>query len=131
MVEAPQTGFPIRNLFTDGRAIGTLLLWVPYLMNLLILYFVVSWMPAMLKQAQMPIAAGITAITLFSVGGIIGSLGQGRVMSLVGEHLYHDGRIRLHHRADRGLGLLPISYLTVMSITLSPGRDCAGGTGRA
>jgi MFS transporter, AAHS family, 4-hydroxybenzoate transporter len=126
IADAPQTGFPIRNLFTDGRAIGTLLLWVPYLMNLLILYFIVSWMPAMLMQAQMPITAGITAITLFSVGGIIGSLGQGRVMSLLGEHRTMIVEFVCSIALIAALGLLPISYLTVMSIILLLGVTVQG-----
>ena len=68
---------PAIRLFTEGRAIGTLLLWVPYFMNLLILYFVVSWLPALLRQRGAPVSAGITAIILFSFGGIAGSAVEG------------------------------------------------------
>jgi AAHS family 4-hydroxybenzoate transporter-like MFS transporter len=46
-------------------------------MNLLVLYFVVSWMPALLKSYSFGDSAGILAITLFGVGGIAGSLSQG------------------------------------------------------
>ena len=38
-------GMPVSQLFTEGRAVGTVLLWVPFFMNLLILYFIVSWLP--------------------------------------------------------------------------------------
>src|SRR5262249_15759501 len=37
---APRRPAPVRDLFSDGRAPGTLLLWIPFFMNLLILYFV-------------------------------------------------------------------------------------------
>src|SRR5262249_13805284 len=48
---AARASVPVRDLFTDGRASGTVLLWVPFFMNLLILYFVVSWLPALLRQS--------------------------------------------------------------------------------
>ena len=77
-------GFSVGHLFTEGRALGTVLLWVPYFMNLLIIYFVISWLPAILRQASMPISAGVTAISLFSLGGIVGSLVQGISMQRLG-----------------------------------------------
>jgi AAHS family 4-hydroxybenzoate transporter-like MFS transporter len=79
-------GMPVKHLFTEGRAVGTLLLWVPFFMNLLILYFILSWLPALLRQAGMPVSAGITGVTLFSLGGIIGTLAQGPLMKALGAH---------------------------------------------
>jgi AAHS family 4-hydroxybenzoate transporter-like MFS transporter len=75
---------PVKHLFTEGRATGTILLWTPYFMNLLILYFVVSWLPAILRQSGLPVSAGITAISLFGVGGIAGSFVEGALMNLWG-----------------------------------------------
>ncbi len=72
---------PVVNLFTEGRAVGTILLWIPYFMNLLMLYFVVFWLPALLRQTGKPVSAGITAIMLFSVGGIVGSFVEGAFMN--------------------------------------------------
>jgi MFS transporter, AAHS family, 4-hydroxybenzoate transporter len=77
-------GIPVKHLFTEGRAIGTLLLWVPYFMNLLIIYFIVSWVPALLQQAELPVSAGIKAILVFSLGGMAGSLAEGRLMNDIG-----------------------------------------------
>jgi len=71
---------PVKHLFTEGRALGTILLWIPYFMNLLILYFVVSWLPSLLRQVDLPVKAGITAIILFSGGGIVGSFVEGYMM---------------------------------------------------
>ena len=72
---------PVINLFTEGRAAGTILLWIPFFMNLLILYFVVFWLPALLRQTGYPLAAGATAIMLFSVSGIVGSFIEGNLMN--------------------------------------------------
>jgi MFS transporter, AAHS family, 4-hydroxybenzoate transporter len=77
-------GVPVKHLFTDGRAPGTLLLWIPFFMNLLILYFVLSWLPSLLRQSGLPIAAGVQAVVAFSLGGMIGTLTQGHIMRAVG-----------------------------------------------
>ena len=60
------------------------MLWIPFFMNLLILYFILSWLPSLLRQAGMPVTAGITAVAAFSVGGILGSLVQGPLMKKMG-----------------------------------------------
>lgn len=78
------TGIAVKHLFTEGRAPGTLLLWVPFFMNLLILYFILSWLPSLLRQAGMPVSAGITAVLSFSIGGIVGTILQGPLMKTVG-----------------------------------------------
>jgi len=77
-------GIPVKHLFTSGRAVGTILLWIPYFMNLLLFYFILSWLPALLRQVGMPVSAGIAAVTIFSIGNIIGASLQGRVMTAWG-----------------------------------------------
>jgi AAHS family 4-hydroxybenzoate transporter-like MFS transporter len=53
-------------------------------MNLLILYFILSWLPSLLRQAGMPVSAGITAVMSFSIGGIVGTVLQGPLMKGLG-----------------------------------------------
>jgi AAHS family 4-hydroxybenzoate transporter-like MFS transporter len=74
----------VKHLFTEGRAAGTLLLWVPFFMNLLMLYFFISWLPALLRQSGMPPSAGVEAVAMFSLGGIFGTLFEGSVMKVFG-----------------------------------------------
>lgn len=71
----------LSNLFKAGMWRRTLLLWLPYAMNLLILYFIMSWIPTLLVAAQAPLSMGIHAIILFSLGGVIGSVIQGWLMN--------------------------------------------------
>lgn len=72
---------PVKHLFTEGRAAVTGLLWIRFFMNLLIIYFILSWLPGLLVQAGMTISVGAAAISCFSIGGIIGSLLQGYMMA--------------------------------------------------
>ncbi len=77
----PASRLPLRELFVEGRTAVTLLLWAAYFMNLLVLYVVVSWLPALLKTAGLPVSAGAIAIACFSFGGIAGSLLQAPLMT--------------------------------------------------
>jgi AAHS family 4-hydroxybenzoate transporter-like MFS transporter len=78
------TGIPVKYLFTERRASGTILLWIPFFMNLLLLYFFVNWLPGLLTTAGLPISAGVTAAGIFSLGGLTGSLVQGKLMKMYG-----------------------------------------------
>jgi AAHS family 4-hydroxybenzoate transporter-like MFS transporter len=78
------TGAAVIRLFSEGRTAGTLLLWLAFFMNLLILYFILSWLPSLLRQAGMPVSAGITAVLAFSIGGIAGMTLQGPLMKALG-----------------------------------------------
>ncbi len=109
-------GFTVRHLFTEGRALGTLLLWVPYFMNLLIIYFVISWLPAVLRQSGMAISAGVTAISLFSLGGIIGSLLQGVSMRKLGASTLLAAEFGLSLLLIGSLGVLPPSLGMILGI---------------
>jgi AAHS family 4-hydroxybenzoate transporter-like MFS transporter len=78
------SGLPIKHLFTKGRVLGTMLLWITFFMNLLLLYFFINWLPGLLTTVGMPISAGVIAAGLFGLGGVIGSLVQGSLMNMRG-----------------------------------------------
>jgi AAHS family 4-hydroxybenzoate transporter-like MFS transporter len=72
--EAKSAGTSIRQLSTDGRAIATCLFWVVFFSNLLMMYFLINWLPSVLQQAGLPIERAIIATVVLNVGGIIGGL---------------------------------------------------------
>jgi AAHS family 4-hydroxybenzoate transporter-like MFS transporter len=82
--DKPLPGARVLQLFSQGRAVGTVLLWIPFFMNLLMLYFIVNWLPALMHRTHMPVSAGVFGVAVFSLGGIVGSLLQGRAMSAWG-----------------------------------------------
>lgn len=77
-------GAPLRNLFTGGRALGTVLLWVPFFMNLLLLFFMYSWLPPVLAQAGLPLSKAIIATVLFNLGGVLGGIVLARIIDRTG-----------------------------------------------
>lgn len=82
--EKKVSGFTGRHLFTDHRAGSTLLLWVAFFCNLLVMYFLVNWLPALLKQSGYPLDAAIYATSTLNLGGVVGGVVLGRLIDRMG-----------------------------------------------
>lgn len=83
--EAPaRTGVPIFQLFSDGRAAGTGLLWTANFMNLLNLYFLSSWLPTVVRDAGYATSIGVYVGTTLQIGGTIGAILLGRLVKRFG-----------------------------------------------
>jgi len=76
----PGGGFVVKQLFTEGRTIPTVLIWTVYFMNLLNLFFLNSWLPTIISDAGIPVGTAIRLTSLFQLGGIGGALVLGRVL---------------------------------------------------
>ncbi|MEJ2110248.1 MAG: MFS transporter [Acidobacteriota bacterium] len=81
---AESRGVPVKHLFTGGRAAGTVLLWIPNFMNLLLMYVILNWFPTLLIQTGMSVSEGVTATAFFSLGGILGTLVEGFLIKFRG-----------------------------------------------
>ena len=68
---------PVVRLFADGVWKLTLLLWIGFVLNQGILYFVLSWTPALLQKSGLGITAGMDAASMFGIGGALGTAAQG------------------------------------------------------
>ena len=73
--EKPRSGAPVKYLFSEGRTTVTLLLWVIYFMNLLILYSLSNWIPTVFTGMGYSQNAALIAGTLLQVGGTLGAYG--------------------------------------------------------
>ena len=71
-------------LLVAARRRDTLLAWVSCFLSLLALYSVLSWAPAMLAAEKVPLSFTGTAIAIFSLGGIAGSMGCGLLIKAYG-----------------------------------------------
>jgi AAHS family 4-hydroxybenzoate transporter-like MFS transporter len=72
-----RNGVPMVNLFRDGRAIGTTLLWIVNFMNLINLFFLSSWLPTVVRDAGYSASNAVLVGTTLQVGGTIGALALG------------------------------------------------------
>jgi AAHS family 4-hydroxybenzoate transporter-like MFS transporter len=66
-------GFNPLNLFRDGLALITPLLWLLFALNLMGFFFLASWTPTLLTAAHLPPATAALATSAIQVGGTLGS----------------------------------------------------------
>lgn len=72
--EPGKKGMPVANLFRNGMATGTVLLWVINFMNLLCAYFLANWLPIVMNGTGHSASQAVLAGTMFWVGGLVGNL---------------------------------------------------------
>ncbi len=81
VVHEPQlAGIPVVHLFSEGRTLVTLLLWVVFFMSLLDIYFLANWLPIVLNDLGASVSAAVAIGTMFQVGGVIGTFVLGSII---------------------------------------------------
>ena len=74
----------VKQLFVRGRGLGTLMLWGIFFTNLLMFYFLISWLPTVLVDAGLPIKLAILAAVLLNAGSVFGGVILGRMVDARG-----------------------------------------------
>ncbi|MBB5390725.1 MULTISPECIES: MFS transporter [unclassified Herbaspirillum] len=75
--ETKAEGMPVAELFREGRAGITLLLWLISFMNLINLYFLSNWLPTLIHDAGYSTGMAVLIGTSLQVGGVVGTLTLG------------------------------------------------------
>jgi AAHS family 4-hydroxybenzoate transporter-like MFS transporter len=75
---------PVAALFSDGRAVGTSVLWVVFFANLLVLFSLLSWLPTLFSAAGLASRTAFAATAVYSLGGFIGGLVMGFLIDRTG-----------------------------------------------
>ena len=76
----------VANLFKSGRAIGTLVLWLVFGLNLALFYALQSWLPTILGGEGFRIGTVALATSLTTVGGIVAAFVIGPAMDRLGPY---------------------------------------------
>ncbi|MBP1610453.1 MAG: rane protein, major facilitator superfamily [Acidobacteria bacterium] len=74
----------IRQLFASRLAIMTLLVWLVYFGNLLVIYGLTTWLPTLLVGAGIPLVRSFGYTSLNHLGGAIGTVAIGVTMDRFG-----------------------------------------------
>lgn len=69
----------VKELFSDRRARVTVLIWTMFFMNLLVLYFLNSWLPTAIHDSGIKMQSAILVTSLFQIGGTLGAILLGRL----------------------------------------------------
>ncbi|RQM49298.1 MFS transporter [Paraburkholderia bannensis] len=82
--ETRSRGLPFVELFKEGRARVTVLLWIVNFANLLDMYFLSNWLPTVIRDAGYSTQTAVLAGTALWGGGVIGTLLLGRIIDMAG-----------------------------------------------
>ena len=63
---------PVAGLFAQGRALGTVLLWITLFLSLLLTVFLASWLPLVARTAGIDLNSSVLAVSALNIGGVIG-----------------------------------------------------------
>lgn len=80
VTEQPKSGMLLAQLFREGRARATILIWTLSFMNLLVLFFLSNWLPVLMKDAGFSTSHAVLAGTALQVGGVLGTISLGWVI---------------------------------------------------
>jgi MFS transporter, AAHS family, 4-hydroxybenzoate transporter len=77
-------GVPLKHLFTEGRAFGTVLLWMLFFLDYGILIFFLSWVPTLVKIATGSTTALGISLAFWNIGSIVLTFAMGRIVDRFG-----------------------------------------------
>ncbi|MDD2546199.1 MAG: MFS transporter [Burkholderiaceae bacterium] len=70
-------GTPLLQLFREGRALQTVMLWVAFFCCLLMVYALNSWLPKLMAQAGYSLGSSLSFLLILNFGAIFGAVGGG------------------------------------------------------
>ena len=77
-------GFAVKHLLTEGRAFNTVLLWITFFCNLLVIYYLASWLPLVLRDSGVPLDDALRLGGIVPWAGIVSTLVLGPVVDRLG-----------------------------------------------
>lgn len=110
-------GVPLKHLFSEGRALGTVLLWVPFFMAFGILGIAVLWTPILLRDNGIPPSQAALVLGFHGMGSLVGMACAGRLMERFGALAVLVPALLLGAVATGTLGYAATSVLS-MSVAL-------------
>lgn len=75
--EDKATSTPVAKLFTDGRALSTLMLWTAFFMGLFMVYSLSSWLTKLMALAGYSLGSALNFVLVFNIGAVCGAIGGG------------------------------------------------------
>jgi MFS transporter, AAHS family, 4-hydroxybenzoate transporter len=109
------------GLFSENRGAMTSLLWIAYFCSLLMIYFLMNWLPTVAKSTGLSLNSAIYSAVFLNLGGAIGGIVLGRLSDSYGAF-----RILAVGYALAGLCLLGVGVFIGMPTAFMVLLFCAG-----
>lgn len=75
---------PVVGLFTDSKALGTILIWFGFAMVMLMVYGLNTWLPKLMNVGGYSLGSSITFLITLNIGAILGTLVYGALADKIG-----------------------------------------------
>lgn len=72
--QEPASAIAVVDLFRNGYARPTLFLWATFFVSLILLYFMISWLPSLLQESGMQRNSANLATSMFLFAGTLGAM---------------------------------------------------------
>lgn len=76
---------PIADVFRAGGVLGSVLLWIPFFMVMVLLIVMVLWTPTLLQQSGLSITHSVLIVGLINLGSALGNVIAGRLIDRLGQ----------------------------------------------
>jgi AAHS family 4-hydroxybenzoate transporter-like MFS transporter len=110
-------GVPLKHLFTEGRGLGTILLWIMFFLSFFLMIFCVSWVPSFVRTASGSTTASGTSLMAWNIGSLIATAAIGQMIDRLGYYRILPAAFVLIAVAAWGLGATltaPIAIVVVL-----------------
>ncbi|MBT8768897.1 MFS transporter [Metapseudomonas boanensis] len=77
LTEVKTQGAPVLELFREGRALQTLMIWVAFFCCLLMVYALSSWLPKLMANAGYSLGSSLSFLLALNFGGMFGAIAGG------------------------------------------------------
>jgi AAHS family 4-hydroxybenzoate transporter-like MFS transporter len=117
---------PIVRLFTEGRAPGTLLIWLTTFMALVMGFLLTNWLPLVAGAAGAGAGSSALAVATLNIGVIVGCLALGRVADKLRPTVVLGVAFVLGAAAIAALGYVGSHVGALLLLTFAAGFGCIG-----
>jgi AAHS family 4-hydroxybenzoate transporter-like MFS transporter len=114
-------------LLSNGRISQSIPLWVIFFMSLLVIYFLMSWLPLIIKERGLPLDLAITAAVVLNIGGALGGVIIGRAIDRAHPYWVLAISFLVGSAAILGLGMTDANATYILGIAFVAGF-CTIGT---
>ena len=114
------------HLFREGRAVGTALLWLAAMANILALTFLLFWLPTLINSTGIALRLAVWSTVAYQVGSIVGAVLLGRLVDLRGTYRVLPINFVVGAVIVSLLGLTGSSLPLIVALSLGVGF-CTGG----
>jgi AAHS family 4-hydroxybenzoate transporter-like MFS transporter len=109
---------PLSTIFAREFRLDTFALWAAFFSCLLAVYLAFSWLPSILTGAGLSPSVASTGLTAFNLGGVVGALVSGRLLTRFGSRLIMIGMAAVAVVCVLILSRMPITLASVTPILI-------------